>query len=65
MTIIKEGLKYSDKMKKILNCRWIKRYKQAPNLETILCKSEFTRKKQGENSNKVSKCRDPRCGTSG
>ena len=50
-------------MKKIENWRWIKSYKPAPNLKGILCKSEFTGKKQGENCNKVLKCKDPRCGT--
>ena len=54
---MKEGLKNYDKMKKIMNCRIIKSYKQAPNLKSILCKSEFTRKKQGENSNKSQNAR--------
>ena len=64
MATMKEGLKNSDRMKKIVSSyRWIKSYKQAPNLKRILCKSEFSANKQDENKNKVSMCKDPRCGT--
>ena len=64
VTCLKEGLRDSTKMRKIIDDqKWIKAFRQPPNLKNILCHSAFRQQKDHETSPKVRKWKNPRCGT--
>ena len=63
ITSLKEGLRGSTKMRRIVDDqKWIKAHRQPPNLKDILCHSAFRQQKDQETSPKVRKCKNPRCG---
>ena len=52
--------KNSNKMKKVVNCRWIKSYKQAPNLKMVWCVNQnLLKRNKVKIATKISKSKDP------